>query len=98
MEQKKTRGFGFRGWMLILYQAIAYITFQCFTQYPLNILADFYGGSQKVANIYSIFAEAIRTGTPGDYPSVADGVAEMRFLEAIVANSNGTEKWTKIRR
>ena len=56
MEQKKVRGFGFRGWMLILYQAIAYITFQCFTQYPLNILADFYGGSQKVANIYSICA------------------------------------------
>ncbi|MBR4444255.1 MAG: MFS transporter [Clostridia bacterium] len=56
MEQKKASGFGFRGWMLIIYQAIAYITFQCFTQYPLNILADFYGGSQKVANIYSICA------------------------------------------
>ena len=56
MEQKKVRGFGFRGWMLILYQAIAYITFQCFTQYPLNTLAPFYGGSQKVANIYSICA------------------------------------------
>ena len=56
MQQKKSIGFGFRGWMLILYQAIAYITFQCFTQYPLNILADFYGGSQKVANIYSICA------------------------------------------
>ena len=56
MEQQKIRGFGFRGWMLILYQAIAYITFQVFTQYPLNILADFYGGSQKVANIYSICA------------------------------------------
>ena len=56
MEQKQARGFGFRGWMLIIYQAIAYITFQCFTQYPLNILADFYGGSQKVANIYSICA------------------------------------------
>ena len=56
MQQKKSIGFGFRGWMLILYQAIAYLTFQCFTQYPLNILADFYGGSQKVANIYSICA------------------------------------------
>lgn len=56
MEQNKVRGFGFRGWMLIIYQAIAYITFQSFTQYPLNILAPFYGGSQKVANIYSICA------------------------------------------
>ncbi len=54
--QKKSIGFGFRGWMLILYQAIAYITFQVFTQYPLNILADFYGGAQLVSKIYSICA------------------------------------------
>ena len=58
MEQNKVRGFGFRGWMLILYQAIAYITFQVFTQYPLNILAPFYGGAQKVSGIYSACAVA----------------------------------------
>ena len=56
MSQKKNLGFGFRGWMLILYQAIAYIAFQCFTQYPLNILADFYGGAQKISGIYSTCA------------------------------------------
>ena len=49
--QNKVRGFGFRGWMLIVYQAIAYLAFQCFTQYPLNILADFYGGAQKISGI-----------------------------------------------
>ena len=54
--QKKVHGFGFRGWMLIIYQAIAYITFQVFTQYPLNILADLYGGAQKVSQLYSICA------------------------------------------
>ena len=54
--QNKVKGFGFRGWMLIIYQAIAYIAFQCFTQYPLNILADFYGGAQKVSGIYSVCA------------------------------------------
>ena len=58
MQQKKSIGFGFRGWMLILYQAIAYITFQVFTQYPLNILADFYGGANKVSAIYSACAIA----------------------------------------
>ena len=56
MEQHKVRSFGFRGWMLILYQFIAYITYQAFTQYPLNILAPFYGGAQKVSSIYSICA------------------------------------------
>jgi len=54
--QNKVRGFGFRGWMLIIYQAIAYLAFQCFTQYPLNILADFYGGAQKISGIYSTCA------------------------------------------
>ncbi len=54
--QNKVRGFGFRGWMLIVYQAIAYLAFQCFTQYPLNILADFYGGAQKISGIYSTCA------------------------------------------
>ena len=56
MSQKKSLGYGFRGWMLILYQAIAYVCFQCFTQYPLNILSDFYGGAQLVSKIYSICA------------------------------------------
>ena len=56
MNQKKAIGFGFRGWMLILFQAIAYITYQVFTQYPLNILADFYGGANLVSRYYSICA------------------------------------------
>ena len=54
--QKKSIGFGFKGWMLILFQAIAYVAFQSFTQYPLNILADFYGGATKISSIYSICA------------------------------------------
>lgn len=56
MNQKKAIGFGFRGWMLILYLALAYITYQAFTQYPLNILSDFYGGAGIVSKIYSICA------------------------------------------
>jgi len=54
--QNKVKGFGFRGWLLIIYQAIAYLAFQTFTQYPLNILADFYGGAQKISGIYSVCA------------------------------------------
>jgi MFS family permease len=56
MIKKKAIGFGFRGWMLILFQAIAYITYQVFTQYPLNILSDFYGGATVVSKYYSICA------------------------------------------
>ena len=31
----------------------------------------------------------MRSGKPGDYPGIEEGVAEMRFLEAIVANAVG---------
>ena len=56
MGQKKSINFGFRGWMLIIYQAIAFVTYQVFTNYPLNILADMYGGAQTLSKIYSICA------------------------------------------
>ncbi|MCF0228733.1 MAG: hypothetical protein HUJ76_03430 [Parasporobacterium sp.] len=39
METKKSVGFGFRGWMLVIFQFIAFVTFTVFTNYPLNILA-----------------------------------------------------------
>lgn len=54
------------------------------------------GFLEAFANLYDAFAGAIRTGVPGDYPGVGDGVSEMRFLEAIVSNSKGDVKWTKI--
>jgi predicted dehydrogenase len=54
------------------------------------------GFLEAFANVYDAFAGAIRTGGPGDYPGIGDGVSEMRFLEAIVANSKGETKWTKI--
>lgn len=54
--EKKTVNFGFRGWMLILYQAIAFVTYHVFTNYPLNILADFYGGAQRLSAVYSACA------------------------------------------
>jgi len=54
------------------------------------------GFLEAFANLYDAFAGAIRTGIPGDYPGIDDGISEMRFLEAIVANSKGDVKWTKI--
>lgn len=56
MKEKKSIGFGFRGWMLMLYQFLAYIGFVCFTNWPMNALGDVYGGTQSVAQIYTIAA------------------------------------------
>lgn len=54
MEKKKSIGFGARGWILIVVLFISFMTFQVFTNFPLNILADFYGGSQQVAMLLTI--------------------------------------------
>ncbi len=52
--QKKNINFGFRGWMLIIYQFIAFLTYVAFTNWPMNALADMYGGQQTVSTIYTI--------------------------------------------
>ena len=41
METKKSIGFGVRGWLLIIVLFFGFMMFQVFTNYPLNILADF---------------------------------------------------------
>lgn len=51
--KKKSVNLGFRGWMLVVYLATALMSYQVFTNYPLNILSDFYGGAQRVSTIYT---------------------------------------------
>ena len=51
--QKKSMGFGFYGWMLIIFQAGAFFTQVVFTNYPMNILADFYGGAKFVPMVFT---------------------------------------------
>ena len=46
MQQKKSINFGTKGWLLIIFQAIAFLAFTAFTNYPMNLLASsgFFGG------------------------------------------------------
>jgi len=32
-----------------------------------------------------------------NYPGIQDGIDEMKFLAALVENSNGDKKWTKLK-
>jgi predicted dehydrogenase len=55
------------------------------------------GYLEAFANIYVRFAEAIRTGAGADqFPGVAAGIRSMAFVEAVLANSRGAEKWTRL--
>lgn len=55
------------------------------------------GFIEAFANVYRAFAESIRRGAPGDHPTVADGVRGMAFLDALVENDRGSDKWTQLK-
>ena len=52
MEKKKSTGLGFYGYMLLIFQAAAFFTQIVFTNYPMNILADLYGGATLLPKIF----------------------------------------------
>ncbi len=62
------------------------------------------GYIEAFANLYRDFATAIRgdaTGAPvaGEahwFPSLDDGLRTMAFIEAMIANDRGAEKWTPV--
>lgn len=50
----KNLNFGVKGWILLAYQFLAFVAFTVFTNWPMNVLADMYGGAEKVSGIYTI--------------------------------------------
>ncbi len=64
MEQKKIKGFGARGWMLIIYQFIAFLVYVAFTNWPMNVLGDVYSpeNPQLISTLYTI-AQILGIGT-----------------------------------
>lgn len=60
------------------------------------------GYIEAFANIYASFGRTIRDdsgGGGGDaiaFPDVRDGLRTMAFVEAVIANGNGDEKWTRV--
>ncbi len=53
-KQKLGINFGFRGWMLLIAEATAFLMFQAFSNFPMNMTADFYGGAQLLSTFYTV--------------------------------------------
>jgi len=60
---------------------------------------------EAIANIYNNFGDTIRNKETNlglneelilDFPNVDDGIRGMKFIDAVIKNSNGNEKWTSI--
>jgi len=63
------------------------------------------GYIEAFANLYRSFGRAVRAGTtppspgaPDWFPGVTDGLRTMAFVEAMIENSAGSEKWTSLAR
>ena len=63
------------------------------------------GYFEAFANIYRNFASAIVAHAAGelhdsllDYPTIEEGVSGLAFIDAIIRNDSGGEKWTKVSR
>lgn len=48
MEKQQRLGFGGRGTILMVYQMLAYAGYTAFTNFPQNVLSDFYGGTTRL--------------------------------------------------
>ncbi len=63
------------------------------------------GYIEAFANLYRSFGRAVRAGSapppPGAadwFPGVTDGLRTMAFVETVIENSTGAEKWTSLNR
>lgn len=64
------------------------------------------GYVEAFANLYRSFGRAVRAGAtvppphgaPDWFPGVTDGLRTMAFIEAMIENSAGAQKWTRLMR
>lgn len=93
MQQKTKLGinFGFRGWMLLIFEITAFLLFQAFGNFPMNMLGDFYGGADKISPIYTagslvgIVVQLILAGYVGKMKSVKAMTLGFGLASLIVA-------------
>ncbi len=107
MQQKTKLGinFGFRGWMLLIFEGTAFLVFQAFGNFPMNMLGDFYGGAAKISPIYTIASlvgiaiQLVLAGYVGKIKSIKNltlgfGVATMIAALGVAALPiGGTTIW-----
>lgn len=54
MNTLRSLNFGVRGWMLLVYQFMAFVAMSAFTNFPMNMLSDMYGGAQRLSMLYTV--------------------------------------------
>lgn len=95
--QSNVKGFGFRGWMLMIYQFLANLSMVVFTNYPMNALSQIYSPKNPqllsmlftVSMVVGIVIQLVLSANIGKVKSVknlsiAIGVAAMVFSAGVM--------------
>jgi len=80
MQQKKSIGFGTRGTLLMIYQFLAYIGATAFTNYPQNVMYQFYGGT-KTMTLCNLFGTVF--GYLVTYVIVAPRIGKIKNIKRV---------------
>ena len=80
MQQKKSIGFGTRGTLLMIYQFLAYIGATAFTNYPQNVMYEFYGGT-KTMTLCNLFGTVF--GYLVTYVIVAPRIGKIKNIKRV---------------
>ena len=56
--EKKSIGFGTRGTLLIIYQMLAYAGYCAFTNFPQNVMSEYYGGT-TTTTLMNLFGRSV---------------------------------------
>ncbi len=89
MEQKKIKGYGLRGWFLIIWIATAFLAYMVIGNYPLNVLSDLYGGQQTLSMVYTVASlvgliiQIIASGALGKMKSIKTFGVIMGILSIV---------------
>lgn len=77
---KKSIGFGARGTLVIVYQFLAYVGYCAFTNFPQNVLSDFYGGT-TVTTLMNLIGSMV--GYLITYFIVAPNIGKIKSIKRV---------------
>ena len=78
--EKKSIGFGARGTMLLIYQFLAYCAYCAFTNFPQNLLSDFFGGT-NVTTLMNLIGSML--GYVITYFVVAPNIGKIKNMKRV---------------
>lgn len=80
-RQSMPKGYGFRGWMVMVYQMIAYVGYVAYTSYPVNVLSSHVAGGTETTTLVTLIGSLLSFFI--SYLIVAPRIGRIRNQKAL---------------